>query len=497
MKHPKDWDPWLAKACQTYGFAHRTSPLIYDGTFRKIGGMDDFARHVESRYGVAETTTIEFLQEIAAENLEMKEKELRKPQVEEYIQVRGAHLAELEEKMRLSSEENAALAQVLFLLEQQSQTLDEVKHLIAEEAGVDLQDGGLDLLHERITELEASQELSLHPDDSAIAPFSAEETSIDEAVIAHETETVPVEGNVVESSEQQQEQEQKQQEQQQQQQQQPQSQSEQQEHQQTQEEENQQQQQQVQEEEKTKEEQQEGAVPEEDKIKEESVERQDKADQLENAMIEQPPENVVVDLSKVSPELAERIKQVLSVEQSVGEETQSRLSHDVLSRFNTTAQALSALRSVVERSQQGMTEGSSTDTQREPYEDDQGDQEGPVIDDILQEPLETVQEDPEEEERLAAASSMRSMRSLKSLRRFSEFKRVISIRDLIQSAIEVVNVQSNTTDYVNRHYTTAQYDLKKLEAQYNRISEFKEDAVNVKILLDAHELLADYSHPPM
>ncbi|KAM3857152.1 putative malate dehydrogenase 1B [Diretmus argenteus] len=76
--HPDDWKEWLETTCQTNGWKHEQSPLIWwelvdrGGKGMLLGGFGDFLDHCQDYYGITSDMPTDEMLKIAAENLETK-----------------------------------------------------------------------------------------------------------------------------------------------------------------------------------------------------------------------------------------------------------------------------------------------------------------------------------------------------------------------------------------------------------------------------------------
>ncbi|XP_075286437.1 putative malate dehydrogenase 1B isoform X2 [Opisthocomus hoazin] len=75
-QHPDEWEQWLHDTCETNGWQHRQSPMIWrelldrGGKGLLLGGVNDFLEYVEHYYGITSTMLSEEMLEIAEENLQ-------------------------------------------------------------------------------------------------------------------------------------------------------------------------------------------------------------------------------------------------------------------------------------------------------------------------------------------------------------------------------------------------------------------------------------------
>ncbi|KAM4602122.1 putative malate dehydrogenase 1B, partial [Polymixia lowei] len=78
--HPDEWEGWLETTCNTNGWKHKQSPLIWrelisrGGRGRLLGGFSDFLEYCQEYYGTMSDMLTDMMLKIAAENLETKTK---------------------------------------------------------------------------------------------------------------------------------------------------------------------------------------------------------------------------------------------------------------------------------------------------------------------------------------------------------------------------------------------------------------------------------------
>ncbi|KAM6307352.1 putative malate dehydrogenase 1B [Aegotheles albertisi] len=75
-QHPDRWEQWLHDICETNGWEHRQSPIIWrellyrGGKGLLLGGVDDFLEYAQRYYGVNSMISSEEMLDIAKENLQ-------------------------------------------------------------------------------------------------------------------------------------------------------------------------------------------------------------------------------------------------------------------------------------------------------------------------------------------------------------------------------------------------------------------------------------------
>ncbi|NXU48502.1 MDHC protein, partial [Turnix velox] len=76
MRHPDKWEEWLCDICETNGWEHRESPIIWrelldrGGKGLLLGGVNDFLEYAQHYYGIPSMVLSEELLGIAEENLQ-------------------------------------------------------------------------------------------------------------------------------------------------------------------------------------------------------------------------------------------------------------------------------------------------------------------------------------------------------------------------------------------------------------------------------------------
>ncbi|XP_031414542.1 putative malate dehydrogenase 1B [Clupea harengus] len=77
--HPNEWKQWLENTCQSNGWKHEHSPLVWrelidrGGKGMLLGGFSDFMEHIQGYYGITSDMTSDLVLKIAKENLQTKE----------------------------------------------------------------------------------------------------------------------------------------------------------------------------------------------------------------------------------------------------------------------------------------------------------------------------------------------------------------------------------------------------------------------------------------
>eukprot|EP00164_Ancoracysta_twista_P007263 GFYU01010275.1.p1 GENE.GFYU01010275.1~~GFYU01010275.1.p1 ORF type:complete len:395 (+),score=111.48 GFYU01010275.1:261-1445(+) len=85
MHHPEDWPDELQHACLMQGFAHRESPLIWEGAGRYIGGLNEFMQHIKAYYDIALEQDRALLNDVAQENYGIAERQKQIKAAREYL----------------------------------------------------------------------------------------------------------------------------------------------------------------------------------------------------------------------------------------------------------------------------------------------------------------------------------------------------------------------------------------------------------------------------
>ncbi|XP_028663987.1 putative malate dehydrogenase 1B [Erpetoichthys calabaricus] len=95
IQHPDEWERWLQEMCQSNGWVHSKSPIVWrelldrGGKGLLLGGFNDFLEHAQIYYGVTSDMPTDTMLDIATENLEtcaalMEEKAQLQSQVESF-----------------------------------------------------------------------------------------------------------------------------------------------------------------------------------------------------------------------------------------------------------------------------------------------------------------------------------------------------------------------------------------------------------------------------
>ncbi|NXU39633.1 MDHC1 dehydrogenase, partial [Drymodes brunneopygia] len=75
-QHPDKWEQWLHDICETNGWEHRESPIIWrelldrGGKGQLLGGLNDFLEYAQKYYGITSMMLSEEMLDIAEENLQ-------------------------------------------------------------------------------------------------------------------------------------------------------------------------------------------------------------------------------------------------------------------------------------------------------------------------------------------------------------------------------------------------------------------------------------------
>ncbi|NXM71575.1 MDHC protein, partial [Serilophus lunatus] len=75
-QHPDQWEQWLHDICETNGWEHRQSPIIWrelldrGGKGQLLGGLNDFLQYAQQYYGITSMMLSEEMLDIAEENLQ-------------------------------------------------------------------------------------------------------------------------------------------------------------------------------------------------------------------------------------------------------------------------------------------------------------------------------------------------------------------------------------------------------------------------------------------
>ncbi|XP_062865700.1 putative malate dehydrogenase 1B [Trichomycterus rosablanca] len=81
--HPTDWKSWLEKTCISNGWKHESSPIVWrelidrGGKGKLLGGFNEFLEYAQGYYGITPDMGTDLMLKIAAENLEVKERNLQ------------------------------------------------------------------------------------------------------------------------------------------------------------------------------------------------------------------------------------------------------------------------------------------------------------------------------------------------------------------------------------------------------------------------------------
>ncbi|MGH0185650.1 UNVERIFIED_CONTAM: hypothetical protein FKN15_018616 [Acipenser sinensis] len=78
VQHPDDWEQWLQTICDTNGWKHNRSPIVWremidrGGKGLLLGGFSEFMEHAQIYYGITSDIKADLMMSISAENLQTK-----------------------------------------------------------------------------------------------------------------------------------------------------------------------------------------------------------------------------------------------------------------------------------------------------------------------------------------------------------------------------------------------------------------------------------------
>ncbi|KAK6483213.1 putative malate dehydrogenase 1B [Huso huso] len=78
VQHPDDWEQWLQTICDTNGWKHNRSPIVWremidrGGKGLLLGGFSEFMEHAQIYYGITSDIKADLMMTISAENLQTK-----------------------------------------------------------------------------------------------------------------------------------------------------------------------------------------------------------------------------------------------------------------------------------------------------------------------------------------------------------------------------------------------------------------------------------------
>eukprot|EP01116_Phalansterium_solitarium_P022763 TRINITY_DN7639_c0_g1_i2.p1 TRINITY_DN7639_c0_g1~~TRINITY_DN7639_c0_g1_i2.p1 ORF type:complete len:377 (-),score=88.48 TRINITY_DN7639_c0_g1_i2:268-1398(-) len=139
MIHPDDWDSFLQKLNETYGFKHKGSPVVWTYTNEYIGGALDFEAMAIRKYNCPFQLARPFLEKVAVENhaeccdsLVAQREQNEKLQRDEHLAKRRRELDELTMLTRTIHLEYSFAKQFLLLLRPLHLRISLIKRVLAE-----------------------------------------------------------------------------------------------------------------------------------------------------------------------------------------------------------------------------------------------------------------------------------------------------------------------------------------------------------------------------